>query len=173
MSTAVATEPAQEFGTIFKENARLVYQTAYGVTGRHEDAEDVLQTVFLQLMRQEFPPDLRKNPQAYLYRAAINSSLNIVRRRRYEVLIDQDTHFEATSAMADNAEAEIRRLYEAIAKLKPDAAEIVILRYMHNKSDAEIAKILGRSRGAIALVLFRSRLRLKKLLTEQLGKMTP
>jgi DNA-directed RNA polymerase specialized sigma24 family protein len=40
---------------------------------------------------------------------------------------------------------------------------------MHNKSDAEIARMLGKSRGAIALKLFRSRMKLKKLLRESLG----
>jgi RNA polymerase sigma factor (sigma-70 family) len=70
---------------------------------------------------------------------------------------------------ASNTELEVRRLYEAIAELKPEAAQILILRYMHNKNDAEIARILGRSRGTIALNLFRSRARLKKLLLTKLG----
>jgi RNA polymerase sigma factor (sigma-70 family) len=60
-------------------------------------------------------------------------------------------------------------LYEAIAKLKPKSAEILILRYVHNKSDAEIARMLGVSRGTIALRLFRSRARLKQLLRARLG----
>jgi DNA-directed RNA polymerase specialized sigma24 family protein len=40
---------------------------------------------------------------------------------------------------------------------------------MHNKSDKEIARMLGVSRGAIALKLYRSRARLKKLLRASLG----
>ncbi|HYR90976.1 MAG TPA: sigma-70 family RNA polymerase sigma factor [Terriglobia bacterium] len=171
MSTVAMSEPAQEFEIIFKEHARLVYRTAYGVTGSHEDAEDVLQTIFLHLIRREFPPDLRTNPQAYLYRAAVNSSLNIIRRRRHEVLVDAAEYFEIPARTnAGNRELEVRRLYEAIAELKPEAAQILILRYMHNKSDAEIARILGRSRGTIALNLFRSRARLKKLLLANLER---
>ena len=48
--------------------------------------------------------------------------------------------------------------------MKPEAAQILILRYVHDKSVAEIARLLGVSRGTIALRLFRSRARLKKLL---------
>src|SRR5262245_1081594 len=170
MSTVVMSEPAQEFETIFREHARLVYRTAYGVTGSHEDAEDVLQTIFLQLVRQELPPDLQSKPEAYLYKAAVNSSLNIIRRRRRDVLVGNVERFESPARVdSTNPELEVRRLYEAIAKLKPEAAQIVILRYMHNMSDAEIARILGRSRGAIALTLFRSRARLKKLLLADVG----
>src|SRR5688572_13042604 len=73
MLTDVRSELAQEVEVIFKEHARLVYRTAYGVTGNHEDAEDVLQTIFLQLIRQECSPDFGKNPQAYLYRASTDA----------------------------------------------------------------------------------------------------
>src|SRR5262245_36343795 len=161
----VVSEPAQELESVFRDYARLVYRTAFGVTGSHVDAEDVLQTVFLQLIRSKFPPDLSTNPEAYLYRAAVNTALNIVERRRREVLVDESEHFAVpASSDADKDEADLRRLYEAIAELKPDAAEILILRYMHNKSDAEIGRMLGKSRGTIALKLFRTRARLKNLL---------
>jgi DNA-directed RNA polymerase specialized sigma24 family protein len=42
--------------------------------------------------------------------------------------------------------------------------EVLVLRYEHDYSDAEIARLLGKSRGAVALTLFRARARLKKLL---------
>jgi DNA-directed RNA polymerase specialized sigma24 family protein len=53
--------------------------------------------------------------------------------------------------------------------LSPKAASIVILRYLHNFSDAEIATLLGTSRGVIAVTLYRSRARLKKILRTSLG----
>jgi len=168
MFTAVQSEREQAIESIFKEYGQLVYRTAYGVTGNREDAEDVLQAVFMQLVRQERRPD-GKNLQGYLYRAAVNSSLNTIRRRQRERVQQVSGELEAP-APDDSVKAELRhrRLYEAIAQLKPDAAQIVILRYMHNKSDAEIAAMLGTSRGAIALKLFRSRTRLRKLLLASL-----
>src|SRR4030095_10980412 len=64
-----------EFEEIFNEYSRFVYRTAYAVTGRHEDAEDVLQTIFLRLARHKIAPDVLKNPKPYLYRSAVNVSL--------------------------------------------------------------------------------------------------
>jgi RNA polymerase sigma-70 factor (ECF subfamily) len=172
MITVVESQRILRFETIFKAHAQLMYRTAYGILGTHHDAEDVVQTIFLNLIRQEFPPDLEKNPEAYLYRAAVNSALSTIRNRRREVLVDSYQQFEIP-APGESAEfvdhEQHRRLYEAIAELKPEAAQIVILRYMHNKSDADIARLFGVSRGSIALKLFRSRMKLRKLLRKSLG----
>ena len=169
MLTAVYSQRIRQFETIFNAHAQLMYRTAYGILGTHHDAEDVVQTIFMKLIRQEFPPDLERNPEAYLYRAAVNASLSTIRNRRHEVLVDSWQEFE-TPAPGDSGDHERhRRLYEASAELKPEAALIVILRYMHNKSDAEIARMFGVSRGSIALKLFRSRMKLRKLLRESIG----
>jgi RNA polymerase sigma-70 factor, ECF subfamily len=175
MSIATATAPSgtavtQEFEDLFNEHAQLVYRTAYGVTGRHEDAEDVLQTIFLRLIRRDLPPDLVRNPKAYLYRAAVNLSLDTLRLQRRHVLVDAAALSDLPAPAADLTDlAHHHRLYRAIAELKPEAAQILILRYVHGRSDAEIARMLGMSRGAIALRLFRSRVKLRKLLRGRLG----
>src|SRR5437867_12549730 len=77
---------AQEFEQLFREHYQLVYRTACRVTGSPEDAEDVLQTIFLRLLRREVPPDLQKNPKAYLYRAAVKLTLATVRMRKRHLL---------------------------------------------------------------------------------------
>jgi RNA polymerase sigma factor (sigma-70 family) len=56
-----------------------------------------------------------------------------------------------------------------MTELSPKAAEILILRYVHGYSDAEIAKFLGTSRGTIAVSLFRSRSRLRKVIRARIG----
>jgi RNA polymerase sigma-70 factor (ECF subfamily) len=170
MSTIVMSGQKTQFEVVFEKHARLVYRTAYGVTGNRQDAEDVLQTIFLKLVGRDFPPDLRKNPEAYLYRAAVNASLNVIRFRRREVLVGGSEYFKLSlSNNSDDPEGNIRRLYEAIADLNPESAELILLRYMHNKSDAEIARMMGKSRGTVALKLFRTRARLRKLLLAKPG----
>jgi RNA polymerase sigma-70 factor (ECF subfamily) len=154
----------QDFEAVFNEHARFVYRTAYGVTGSHEDAEDILQTVFMRVLGRDLPHDVARNPRAYLYRAAVNLSLDTIRMRRRYLRVE-DEKLTELPAPADSTDDLIhRRLYQAIAELKPETAQILILRYVHDRSDAEIARMLGVSRGTIALRLFRSRARLKKLL---------
>jgi len=159
-----ALEPG--FEEIFQEHYHMTYRTAYGVTGSSQDAEDIAQTIFLRLLRRKFPPDLKKNPRAYLYGAAVNLSLTTIQQRKRHVLTDDAEQFEARPSedTSQSAEEIHRRLFEAVAELSPESAHILILRYVHNYSDAEIAKLLGTSRGTIAVSLYRSRARLRKKL---------
>ena len=163
-----------EFEEIFNQYSRFVYRTAYAVTGCREDAEDVLQTIFLRLAKQKISPDVLKDPRPYLHRSAVNVSLSVIRSRRRGVnLLDALRQQPPGAAAGTIFDDELRsRLREAIGQLKPVAAEILLLRYTHDYSDAEIARMLGVSRGAIALKLFRLRARLKNVLRAAMGGKT-
>jgi RNA polymerase sigma-70 factor (ECF subfamily) len=170
LSGVTSRRLTEELDQLFREHYQLVYRTAYGVTGNREDAQDVLQTLFLRLARRESPPDFKKNPKAYLYRAAVNLSLNTIRQRhRRQALVDVSERLDevAHAPQPGSAEQIHKRLYEAVAEFDPETAEILILRYVHNYDIADIAKMLGKSRSVIAVRLFRSRDRLKKLRTPQ------
>jgi RNA polymerase sigma factor (sigma-70 family) len=153
-----------EIERFFREHSEMLYCTAYSMLGNRADAEDVLQTLFLRLLRRGLPPDIAKNPRGYLYRAAVNLSINAIRaRKRLEPTGDIEK-LEVPAAALNTAEESHQLLAEAIAELKPDDAHVLILRYIHNESDAAIAKLLGVSRGTIAMRLVRARLRLRKIM---------
>lgn len=158
-------EVTQEFEATFREHAPMIYRTAYSVTRTAQDAEDVVQTLFLGMLRRGIPDGLKENPRAYLYRAAVNLSINAVRLRNRHVPITEADLTASDEQKPPETDADLqRRLARAIAQLNPRTVEVLILRYEHNYSDAEIAKLLGKSRGAISLMLYRARARLKRLL---------
>jgi RNA polymerase sigma-70 factor, ECF subfamily len=171
----IATAPTgegvnREFEELFNEHFQFVYCTAFTVTGKRQDAEDVLQTIFLRLIRRETPPALTQNPKGYLYRAAVNESLNVIRARKRQEFTDNLDSLETLPSPAIETEHELQRsVVDAMAMLSPSVVEILILRYEHNFSDAEIAKMLGKSRGTVAVTLYRARARLKKLLRAAMG----
>jgi RNA polymerase sigma factor (sigma-70 family) len=81
------------------------------------------------------------------------------------VLVDDAESLDLLASSHSGLDDELHsRLYAAIAELNPEAAQTLVLRYIHNYSDAEIAKMLGTSRTVIAVRLFRSRARLRKIL---------
>ncbi len=157
---------SRELEQIFERHCDLVYRTAYALTGSKEDAEDILQTIFMRLLASEVAPDLSRTPERYLYRAAFNLSLNVNRHKKREVLTDQIETFDNRRAANPLTAEEMldRRLHEAIAGLNPAAAQILILRYTHDYSLLDIARMLGTTRGTVAVSLFRSRRSLRKRL---------
>ena len=165
----------EDFERIFNENHALVYRVAYRITGTNEDAEDVLQTLFLRLLRREVLPDMERNPKAYMHRAAINIALDIVKVRARHVSSDniEETIHERTAPVSADRMPAFRVqdwLRGALAELNPKTAEIFVLKHVEGYDNAEIAKMLGTSRGTIAVLLFRARARLKKSVRRRLGE---
>ena len=67
---------------IFRENHAMVFRAAYRVTGNANDAEDVLQTVFLRMLKRDAGAEPVGNMPSFLHRAAVNAALDLVRARQ-------------------------------------------------------------------------------------------
>lgn len=163
----------EDFERIFNENHALVYRVAYRITGNAEDAEDVLQTLFLRLLRREVLPDMERNPKAYMHRAAINIALDIVKVRARNVSaanLEDQIHDSTVSPDRMPAFRVQDWLREALSELNPKAAEIFVLKHVEGYDNSEIAQMLGTSRGTVAVLLFRARARLKKSVKKRLGE---
>jgi RNA polymerase sigma-70 factor (ECF subfamily) len=150
---------------VFRQHAPMVYRTARAITGSTDEAEDIVQTVFLRLLKGDSGDHPRTNLKGYLYRAAVNLSLDTLRARRRRSFIRDLDRIEAAAPAATSFDEVAQWLDVALSHLDPPSLEILTLRYVHDYSDGEIAKLLGTSRGAIALRLFRLRRRLKALLS--------
>ncbi len=91
---------------MYEAHHGMVFRTAYRITGNAADAEDVLQTVFLRVVRRN--PDM-DNPESYLRRSAVNAALDVVRARH-----DNDT-LEPERMAASGSCTELRELRDSVA----------------------------------------------------------
>ena len=159
----------EEFEAIFQEHSEFVFRTAYRVTGSAEDAEDAMRLCFQSCFESA---SSRHSAETESVRHRSGQRLNVVRSRKNHVLTDRSDLFESGGpAHQSDKDADIQEcLRLALADLKPRAAEIFILRYVHGYSDAEIGTLLGTSRGTIAISLFRSRSRLRKSIRSYQGE---
>lgn len=165
LKTAHTTEksPGWVFTEFYQEHYPLMYRLAKGITGRREDAQDVVQTVFSRILRREFDTSFLKNPKAYLCRSAINEALELVKSRGRRVFTDDDVQYLPDPKTEERDDASWR-LREAMQHLTPDAVQMLVLRYERGLSDAEIAETMGKSRTAVSVTLFRARARIRKLM---------
>jgi len=163
-------ERAAELSRLFAAHSQRLLRAAYRITGSMADAEDVAQGVFLRLAGSGVEPVA--NPPSYLYRAAINGALDLLRRRKssQEEAIDEGFDLprdDASSPETLAAGRELRaRLRDAIANLNPRAAEMFTLRYLEGLGNREIAALMNTSQAVVAVTLHNTRSKLKKQLKE-------
>ena len=157
----------------FLENHEVVYRAAYHITANASDAEDVLQTLFLRLVRRELLPDFKCGWPAYLHRSAVHIALDVVRARaRQGPLGDRELMLQDNrpDPHREHAAAELQQEFRrALAELNPNAAEIFILYYVEGYKLREIAGLVNSTKSAVAVTLFRARSRLRKSMSKFLG----
>ena len=159
--------PPEELERLFQTYYDPVFRMAYRVTGNSEDAEDVLQTIFLRLLRHE-EVDLQPNPKAYLMRSAVNASLDIARSRARRPMVDVEevAHELFVSSDAGPAQQqqdrELQRILRAaVAKLDGKSGQVFALRYFEGYGNREIAETLKMSPLVVGVMLHRSRAKLR------------
>ena len=154
---------------IFRENHAAVFRAAYRVTGNAGDAEDVLQTVFLRMLKRDANAEPVGNISSFLHRAAVNAALDLMRSRQNIRNIPLD---ELEPVLAEPAHrnpdriqssGEIREwLRGALARLNPRIAQMFTLRFFEGKDNPEIARIFNTTPATVAVTISRTRDRLEK-----------
>ena len=161
---------------IFREHHALVFRAAYRVTGNPDDAEDVLQTVFLRMVKRAAGAEPVENMASFLHRAAVNAALDLVRSRQnirsvpldeLEPVLSEPAHRNPDRIQHSG---EIREwLRGALARLNPRIAEMFMLRFFDGKDNPEIARLLKTTPGTVAVTLSRTRGRLEKEFRAYMG----
>lgn len=171
VSVGITASPVMEqLSQLFGEHHRRVLRAAYRITGSMADAEDVTQSVFLRLARDG---SYVANASSYLYRAAINGSLDLLRRRKTacaepleEAAGMTTTAYESSPEFQLSSRELGEALRNAISELSPRAAEMFALRYLEERGNREIAALMRTSQAVVAVTLHHARSKLKKRLIE-------
>ncbi|GIF74990.1 SigE family RNA polymerase sigma factor [Asanoa siamensis] len=148
----------------FREFVDLRYgellRIAYLLTGSAHDAEDLVQSALLKVMRR-----WRKieEPLAYLRRAMANQHISVWHRVRSRELVGVAPPEPATD---DTAESVVRRqaLVAALRELPPRTRVVVVLRYLEDRPEAEVAATLGWPVGTVKSHAARGLARLRSTL---------
>ena len=150
---------------------RKVFNIAYKFVGRHDEAEDLTQDIFLKLFRSLSTFDRRANFSTWLISVSRNLCIDhyrSVRREREAVNHDVDVVTLARPATADNPQSLIERrdrvelLREALDKLAPALRTAVMLRDIQELSYQEIAERLHVPEGTVKSRINRGRTELAR-----------
>jgi RNA polymerase sigma-70 factor (sigma-E family) len=134
-----------------------LYRSAYLLAGNHADAEDLAQQTLIKAHRGWVKVSASDSPIAYVRRILTNTFLSSKRpkARRLELLTDEIPEWAgaagtvAAAAGTPGASDERMALWPHVTRLPPRQRSVIVLRYFEDLSEAEIAEILGCSRGNV------------------------
>ena len=159
---------ADAFSYIYERNVTRIYNYIFYRIGSEADAEDLTARVFHRAFGRIDKYQEKGVPfTAWLYRIAHNLTANWYRdtQRRKEISLEEHVDIPHHG---DLPEREMERtqekemLLKAIRRLPPERQQLILLKYLEDLSNGDIALIMGRTEGAIKSLYHRSLLSLRE-----------
>ena len=151
-----------------------VYRHVHRMVGQAEEAEDLTQDTFVKAYSNLGRYRERWEFKTWLFRIATNAAISALRRRRATVSLDAPNEGAPFEALPDprgrsprahaSASETMRRLRRAVDDLPAQARAMFRLRYFEEMGVQEIARVVGRKPGTVAVTLHRTREKLSDLL---------
>lgn len=141
---AIAEGQPRALDELYNLAATDVYRLALWRTGSLEDAEDVVQDVFVRVAEQGCRLTTVRHPRRWLLTVTHRRAIDVVRqrRRRQTEPIDETSFLEAPSGDPDR-EIEARTLSRLIARLPEKQREVLLLRHFADCTFSDIGRITG------------------------------
>ena len=155
----------QAFETLVDRYQKVVFNVAYRMVNDYDAAEDITQTVFIKGYERmnSFNPKYRFF--SWLYRIAINESLNHIsqRKRMTELSPDMVSKDKTPDELYSDTELS-RKMGEALMELDPGYRIAIVLKHFRNLSYKEMSDILEIPEKTVKSRLFTGRQLLRQVL---------
>lgn len=161
---AVQGGDAGAFGAIVTAYERPVFNLAYRMVRDVEDARDIAQAVFLKALQRFGTYDPRFKLFSWLYRLALNESIDFLKRRSAPRAVEPDRGPQRTPE-DDLRGAEVSRgVQEALMEITPDHRAVIVLRHFLDLGYREMAEVLEIPEKTVKSRLFTARQSLRDVL---------
>ena len=149
-----AKRDPRHFADLYRQNFDRVYAYVARRVATRSDAQDLTAEVFKQALANLGRFEWHGVPfVAWLYRIAANA----VTDHHLRTVRDQDVPQNGEPGQTEHESAEQRAsLYRAVRQLPADQRHVIEMRFAEDRSIAEIARMLGRSEGAVKQLQFRA-----------------
>lgn len=155
------------FGKLVERYQRKVYTVIYRFVRNHHEADDLAQEAFIRAFKAIGRFDLNYPFGPWMYRIAINLTINHLKKRRLK-MSDVDLEFQESGSSPQLTREQIetrKKVHTAIAKLPVKLRQVLVLRVYEDWPYSRIAEVLDLPIGTVMSRLARARNALK----EELG----
>ena len=154
-ATMTGDDRQQAFGTLLQRHAGIVFKVANTYARLPEDRADLAQEIAAQLWRAWPKYDPTRSASTWMYRVALNVAISHVReqsvRQRHDAVpLDDDLHDMADSSATDHENENHLRLLQAFIARQPPLDRALLLLYLDERPQREIAEILGISEANVS-----------------------
>lgn len=158
-------EAEREFREFVAARSAALFRSAYLLTGQREAAEDLLQGVLAKVARRW--SGIRDNPEAYVRRALYHDQVSRWRRMSWNREMVSDRLPDRPAPGDHSATTDVRvSLTAALRRLTARQRAVVVLRYVEDLSEKEVATVLDVSVGTVRSTAHRALGRLRALTPE-------
>lgn len=144
--------------------ADTVYRLAFSRTRNKQDAEDIMQDVFMKYIKADVKFNDEEHRKAWLLKVTINTTKTLLTSAWFRHRSNLDEIEEGLSA---EMEVEKSEVYYAVMQLPIKYRSVVHLFYYEEYSIKEICEIMGMKESTVKSLLHRSRKMLEKILKEE------
>lgn len=148
---------------------QALMRTAYLLTGDAHQAEDLLQSVLLKVLRRWSRLSRVEHPEAYVRKALLNQHISWRRRRGRIELPTADPPDRPYSSEDPTIVRLVMR--RALMQLPPRQRVVAVLRYYEEQTERETAELLNRSIGTVKSQAHYALARLRELAPELAPKL--
>jgi RNA polymerase sigma-70 factor (ECF subfamily) len=153
---------AEAFGKLYNLYYTQIFRYIYFQVRNKHEAEDLAQTVFLKVFRSITAFQEKASPLGYFYTVARNTVIDHWRKKKEVALEDMSEFFANIPGTHDNPRESAEKkelgetIHEAIGHLTQKQREIVMLKFINELSNREIAGLLDKTEEAIRQLQFRA-----------------
>jgi RNA polymerase sigma-70 factor (ECF subfamily) len=163
---------SEAFGLLYDRHFDSIYRFVFLKTGSRADAEDISHQVFLSAWQKIENYKFQGFPfSSWLYKIALNAVIDHWRTKKPNIgihLVREDYLSELPEFQNQvDQKFDLKLVKNAIAKLEPDQQNVIIMKFVDELSNKEIADALGKSEGAIRVIQHRALRQLKKMIEEE------
>jgi RNA polymerase sigma-70 factor (ECF subfamily) len=158
----------QAFEELVDRYQRVVFNVAYRMVNDFDDAEDITQSVFIKGFERMNSFNPRYRFFSWLYRIAVNESLNHIRTKKRMVELSPELMSKGKTPEETYGEVELsERMGEALMQLAPTYRIVLVLKHLRDCSYKEISEILEIPEKTVKSRLFTARELLRTVLVEK------
>ncbi len=157
------------FERLIDKYQKPIYNLGMRMFGNSDDAEDLTQNVFVKSWERMESYDPKYKFFSWLYRIAINESLNLSNREKKKERIEFEERYETGASVEKEFDKneQSKNIHNALLEVEIDYRTILILRHYMDLSYAEIAELIAIPEKTVKSRLFSARQKLKDILLKQ------